>query len=319
MPTRTQLFTVPPEGERPNLTRRLVVIDETLRPTTALCEFVDATREQAGGQDAGVATASAAAAEGPEPKVDLKANRDQDQREKSQWRPAAAADTMPFSPSSSSLGPENQLFKSASPFSPMQTHSRSQLSLQLSAVANRPPEPDTLDSPTLVVIDPSVEAILNERRPRSPSAPGTPTNSSQVSRPRHNRTGTDKDLMNETNELLTRNIQFQRGTTASSTTDAVRVAHMRQIQKQKTRENFLFGTAAEIPDAATASEETPKAESAHDDAPDDLPVEYSGRHEGGAPTAAASSPITASASSSSLLSRIVRPRIRLPAIPSSAQ
>ena len=95
---------------------------------------------------------------------------------------------------------------------------------------------------------------------------------------------------------------------------------MRQIQKQKTRENFLFGTGAEIciPDAATAGEETPKAD-ALDELPVETPKEYSGRPEGGAPTAAASSPITASASSSSLLSRIVRPRIKLPTIPSAAQ
>ena len=202
VPTRTQLFTVPPEGERPNLTRRLVVIDETRKPTTALCEFVDDAEEEVGSsQEVGVATAGVAAAEGPnKPNVDLKANLEQYQRETSQWRSGAAA-MMPFSPSCSSVGPENQLCKSASPFSPMQTHSRSQLSLQLSAVANRPPEPETVDSPTLVVIDPSVEAILNDRRPRSPSAPGTPTNSSQVVslpcgyygtirfKPRHN--GTD--------------------------------------------------------------------------------------------------------------------------------
>lgn len=196
VPTRTQLFTLPPEGERANLTRRRVVIDETRKPTTALCEFVDAddiSKTAMADDEQNGRVSRAAGEEGPEQNGDPKADSGflERKRRRSSAVPstsataaAAATTTLPFSPSSSSLGPENQLFKSTSPFSPMQTHSRSQLSLQLSAaVANRPrpSEPETMDSPTLVVIDPSVEAILNERRPRSPSAPDTPTNSlSQV-------------------------------------------------------------------------------------------------------------------------------------------
>ena len=200
VPTRTQLFTIPPEGERANLTRRRFVIDETRKPTTALCEFVDDIRETAMADDEqnnGRVPRAAAGAEGPEPIGDPKANSARPEQPRRRRRrssavpssssatAAGAPTTLQFSPSSSSLGPpENPSFKSTSPFSPMQTHSRSQLSLQLcsaAAVANhrppRPSEPETVDSPTLVVIDPSVEAILNERRPRSPSAPDTPTNS----------------------------------------------------------------------------------------------------------------------------------------------
>ena len=182
VPTRTQLFTIPPEG--PILTRRRFVIDETWKPKTAFCEFEDDISEQPMPDADDEQKVRASGAEGPEPnKDDTKANSGH-QEPKERWRSSAipstaTTTTLPYSPSSSSLGPENQsLFKSTSPFSPMQTHSRSQLSLQLSATR---PAPEAMDSPTLVVIDPSVEAILNERRPRSPSAPDTPTNSlSQV-------------------------------------------------------------------------------------------------------------------------------------------
>ena len=187
VPTRTQIFTVPPEGYV--LTRRRFVIDETRRPTTAFCEFVDdvaqtgTADERQNGRTNGV--------EGPEPGGEPKASPHCIPAKGRGSLPAAAVapppappPTLPFSPSCSSLGPppENPSSKSASPFSAMQTHSRSQLSLQLSfANGHRPSRPETMDSPTLVVIDPSVEAILNERRPRSPSVPDTPTNSlSQV-------------------------------------------------------------------------------------------------------------------------------------------
>ena len=195
VPTRTQIFTVPPEGYV--LTRRRFVIDETRRPTTAFCEFVDdvtQTRAAADERQNGRMNGS----EGPEPGREPKATPNCIPAKERGSPPAAVAaataaqppaaplpPTLPFSPSCSSLGPpppENHSSKSASPFSAMQTHSRSQLSLQFSASnGRRPSRPEAVDSPTLVVIDPSVEAILNERRPRSPSVPDTPTNSlSQV-------------------------------------------------------------------------------------------------------------------------------------------
>ena len=199
VPTRTQVFTVPPEGERANLTRRRVVIDETRRPTTALCELVDDFRETEESGRVPSATEARSAVEGPgpnggEPKANF-GRSEPKQRRRSSAIPsstssvtAAAAPpptNLPFSPSTSSLDPPDRSpdpssFKSTSPFSPMQTHSRSQLSLQFSN-HHRPSEPETVDSPTLVVIDPTVAAILNERSTRSPSAPDTPTNSlSQV-------------------------------------------------------------------------------------------------------------------------------------------
>ena len=191
VPTRTQIFTVPPEGYV--LTRRRFVIDETRRPTTAFCEFVDDVA-QTGTADEG-RNGRTNGVEGPEPGGEPKASPHCNPAKGRGSPPAAAVaataapppappPTLPFSPSCSSLGPppENPSSKSASPFSAMQTHSRSQLSLQLSASnGRRPSRPEAMDSPTLVVIDPSVEAILNERRPRSPSVPDTPTNSlSQV-------------------------------------------------------------------------------------------------------------------------------------------
>ena len=188
VPTRTQIFTVPPEGYV--LTRRRFVIDETRRPTTAFCEFVDDVA-----QTGTAGNGRMNGAEGPEPGGEPKASPSCIPAKGRGSPPVAAVaataappsdppQTLPFSPSCSSLGPppENNISKSASPFSAMQTHSRSQLSLQLTASnGRRPSRPETMDSPTLVVIDPSVEAILNERRPRSPSVPDTPTNSlSQV-------------------------------------------------------------------------------------------------------------------------------------------
>ena len=189
VPTRTQIFTVPPDGYV--LTRRRFVIDETRRPTTAFCEFVDDVTQTGTADDR--PNGNTPGAEGPEPAGEPKARPSCIPAAKGRGSPPAAAvgataapppaappPTLPFSPSCSSLGPppENPSSKSASPFSAMQTHSRSQLSLQLSTSNGRHlSRLETMDSPTLVVIDPSVEAILNERRPRSPSVPDTPTNS----------------------------------------------------------------------------------------------------------------------------------------------
>ena len=132
--------------------------------------------------------------------------------------------------------------------------------------------------------------------------------------------------------MVTRNLRtslppLQRGTPVGSS-DAIRIAHMRHIQKQRTRENFLFGTAtwAEV---ETGGEATPKAEAASPEIEVDSGNPASETPKGRAwrteeegtatATAPAPSPIAASASSSSLLSRIVRPRIRLPAITSTTQ
>ena len=97
---------------------------------------------------------------------------------------------------------------------------------------------------------------------------------------------------------------------------------MRHIQKQRTRENFLFGTAAWAAEVEIGGEETPKAEAASPENDVDsgdptleTPEGLAWRTEEGGATATA--PIAASASSSSLLSRIVRPRIRLPTITST--
>ena len=119
--------------------------------------------------------------------------------------------------------------------------------------------------------------------------------------------------------------RLQRGTPVGSSSDAIRAAaQVRQMQKQRTRENFLFGTAAGggAEDVEAAGDETPKAETAPPEneaavapdaaAPSEAPKIHARPPEEGATRATCPAPITASASSSSLLSRIVRPRIRLP-------
>ena len=118
--------------------------------------------------------------------------------------------------------------------------------------------------------------------------------------------------------------RLQRGTPIGSSSDAIRAAaQVRQMQKQRTRENFLFGTAAGgAEDVEAAGDETPKAETAPPEkeaavapgaaTPSEAPKIHARPPEEGATRATCPAPITASASSSSLLSRIVRPRIRLP-------
>ena len=125
---------------------------------------------------------------------------------------------------------------------------------------------------------------------------------------------------------------MQRGTPIGSSSDAIRAAaQVRQMQKQRTRENFLFGTAAGggAEDVEVAGDETPKAETAPPDndaavtpgaaAPSEAPRMHARQSEEGTTRATCPAPITASASSSSLLSRIVRPRIRLPTMSSATQ
>ena len=127
--------------------------------------------------------------------------------------------------------------------------------------------------------------------------------------------------------------RLQRGTPIGSSSDAIRAAvQVRQMQKQRTRENFLFGTAAGggAEDVEDAGDETPKAETAAPDndaaavtpgiaTPSEAPRIHARQSEEGATRATCPAPITASASSSSLLSRIVRPRIRIPTISSATK